>query len=149
MYIIDVLLMCKENSLHLAKDMAQRKFIPNKYQNGGETKMTDNLKEILQSLLKEALEPIHEQLEQVNQRLDKADFRLDRIEQDTSLIPLVQRAVLETSDSIERIQDVVQTLKDNQQTVLHIQQEQQKILERLSVRSISHEADIAELRRIK
>ncbi|RED86370.1 hypothetical protein [Cohnella phaseoli] len=39
-------------------------------------------------------------------------------------------------------------LKSGQETLLGIQKEQQKILERLSVRSISHEADIAELRKI-
>jgi hypothetical protein len=40
-------------------------------------------------------------------------------------------------------------LKTEQQTVIHMQQNQQKILERLSVRSIPHETDIAELRRMK
>jgi peptidoglycan hydrolase CwlO-like protein len=47
------------------------------------------------------------------------------------------------------VQADISTLKENQLTIMQMQQDQQKILERLSVRSISHEADIAELRRIK
>ena len=43
----------------------------------------------------------------------------------------------------------VKDIKENQKTVMQIQQDQQKILERLSIRSISQEADIAEIRRIK
>ncbi|MFB9275275.1 hypothetical protein [Cohnella cellulosilytica] len=171
--------------------------------------MSDNLKEVLQSVLAEALTPIHVRLDRMDDRfdriegrLDQMDDRFDRIEgrldqmdgrfdrmedrldqmdgrldqmetgfssrldrvegrldrmetditemkKDTALIPLVQQAVLEANNSINQLNDDVQILKDNQQTVINIQQEQQKILERLSVRSISHEADIAELRRIK
>lgn len=43
----------------------------------------------------------------------------------------------------------ISELKEGQRVMLSIQQEQQKILERLSIRSVSQEADIAELRRIK
>ncbi|MGG1514042.1 hypothetical protein ABE504_01415 [Paenibacillus oryzisoli] len=68
-------------------------------------------------------------------RLDRMETDITDIKKDTSLIPFVQRAALEThSDNL--------TMKD-------LQQEQQKILERLSYRSVSQEADIAELRRIK
>jgi hypothetical protein len=47
------------------------------------------------------------------------------------------------------MQGDITLLKEGQENMLKVQLEQQKILERLSVRSISHEADIAELRRIK
>ena len=43
----------------------------------------------------------------------------------------------------------ISELKEGQRVMLSIQQEQQKILERLPIRSVSQEADIAELRRIK
>jgi chromosome segregation ATPase len=52
-------------------------------------------------------------------------------------------------EDVHYIKGDVTQLKENQQTMLQIQQEQQKILERLSFRSITQEADIAELRRIK
>ena len=67
-------------------------------------------------------------------RLDRMESDIAEIKKDTALIPLVQRAVLESHSDVT-------TIKNNQQ-------EQQKILERLTYRSVSHEADIAELRRI-
>jgi predicted RNA-binding protein with RPS1 domain len=54
-----------------------------------------------------------------------------------------------TNSRVIRLEDEVAEIKASQAMMLSIQQDQQKILERLSVRSISHEADIAELRRIK
>lgn len=54
-----------------------------------------------------------------------------------------------TNSQLSEVKNDIEILKENQQTVIAIQQDQQKILERLSVRSISQEADIAELRRIK
>ncbi|RTE08176.1 hypothetical protein [Paenibacillus whitsoniae] len=68
-------------------------------------------------------------------RLDRMETDIADIKKDTSLIPFVQRAALETHSDIL--------------TMKNLQQEQQKILERLSYRSVSQEADIAELRRIK
>lgn len=67
----------------------------------------------------------------------------------TKTLNSIKEQVVLNSESIHVLQDDVTTLKDNQTTIMHIQQDQQKILERLSIRSISHEADIAEIRRIK
>lgn len=67
----------------------------------------------------------------------------------TKTLNSIKEQVVLNSESIHILQDDVTTLKDNQTTIMHIQQDQQKILERLSIRSISHEADIAEIRRIK
>jgi len=57
------------------------------------------------------------------------------IKKDTALIPFIQRAIVETHSDVQALKDA--------------QQEQQKILERLSYRSVAQEADIAELRHIK
>ena len=74
----------------------------------------------------------------------------------SSCIEELQADMKEVKEDIKKLRkmlniikgDVTQ-LKENQQIMLVMQQEQQKILERLSFRSITHEADIAELRRIK
>ncbi|ADO57469.1 hypothetical protein [Paenibacillus polymyxa] len=92
----------------------------------------------------------------LNQILDKLQIMDDRIgtlenvqkSHGEHLQQLIQ-IVGTTNSKIEELTEDVSILKGNQQTMLQIQQEQQKILERLSVRSISQEADIAELRRIK
>lgn len=50
---------------------------------------------------------------------------------------------------LQELSEEVHQIKDDVGMLKSIQQEQQKILDRLAVRSISQEADIAELRRIK
>jgi len=57
--------------------------------------------------------------------------------------------VEELTEDVHQIKESIAAMTETQRTMLQIQQEQQKILDRLSVRSIAHEADIAELRRIK
>jgi hypothetical protein len=74
------------------------------------------------------------------------DQRFDRNEE---MISTLIQIVGTTNSKVEEIQTDVSLLLDNQKTIMHLQQDQQKILERLSIRSISHEADIAEIRRIK
>ncbi|WP_193571476.1 hypothetical protein [Paenibacillus psychroresistens] len=61
----------------------------------------------------------------------------------------VKTDMKEVKEDVKYIKGDVSQLKENQQIMLLMQQDQQKILERLSFRSITHEADIAELRRIK
>ncbi|THF73269.1 hypothetical protein [Cohnella fermenti] len=55
----------------------------------------------------------------------------------------------QTNEKLDELVVHVEALLKNQLNVMEIQQDQQKILERLSIRSISQEADIADLRRIK
>jgi hypothetical protein len=71
------------------------------------------------------------------------------LEELTGDVRHVQADILCIKEDIHYIKGNVTLLKENQQTMLLIQQEQQKILERLSFRSITQEADIAELRRMK
>lgn len=54
-----------------------------------------------------------------------------------------------TNAHLEELTDSVMHIKKDISAMKDIQQGQYKILERLSIRSISQEADIAELRRIK
>lgn len=85
--------------------------------------------------------------------LDSLDTRQKELYQITTAIrenlDVVNAKLESLSMDVHHLQGDVTALKDGQQVVIQIQQEQQKILERLSVRSIAHEADIAELRRIK
>ncbi|MEK4732837.1 hypothetical protein [Paenibacillus sp. FSL L8-0641] len=99
----------------------------------------------------------------LNQILDKLQTMDDRIgnfetvqqshgqhlQQIIQIVGTTNSKVEELTEAVDTLTNDVTSLKDNQQTMLQIQHEQQKILERLSVRSISQEADIAELRRIK
>jgi hypothetical protein len=79
-------------------------------------------------------------------KLESMDKRLDRNEE---MISTLMQIVGTTNSKVEELQTDVSLLLDNQKTIMQLQQDQQKILERLSIRSISHEADIAEIRRIK
>ena len=99
------------------------------------------------------LDQMDKRLEQVESRLDKVEHRLDKLEAGQQRHEDLLQQLIHITGNINtrviRLEDEVATIKANQATMLGIQQDQQKILERLSVRSISHEADIAELRRIK
>ncbi|QGQ95629.1 hypothetical protein EHS13_12415 [Paenibacillus psychroresistens] len=86
-------------------------------------------------------------------KLESMDKRSDRSEE---MISTLIQIVGTTNSKVEELQTDISLLKtdvslllDNQKTIMQLQQDQQKILERLSIRSISHEADIAEIRRIK
>jgi predicted nuclease with TOPRIM domain len=86
-------------------------------------------------------------------RQDKSDAKLDgmamdvhRMQGDVTALKEVQIAM---QSDIAVMRTDISELKEGQRVMLSIQQEQQKILERLSIRSVSQEADIAELRRIK
>lgn len=119
--------------------------------------MNNDLKELLQSVIREELEPVTQKLEHMDKRLDKMDARLDRMENEQQFI---KQAVLETNESLNVIGSDVSAIKEEQQLIKQavmetnqavqrlesIQDQQHRIIEMLSVRSIEHEA---ELRRIK
>ncbi|MED0678718.1 hypothetical protein P4T20_05305 [Aneurinibacillus thermoaerophilus] len=77
------------------------------------------------------LEQILDKLDQLNQRLDRVENNM-ATKEDVADLPLIKRAVLDTSDSVKRLEE--------------IQDSQQRIIELLSARSIQQEA---ELKRIK
>jgi hypothetical protein len=85
-------------------------------------------------------------LESMDKRFEGMDKRSDRNEE---MISTLIQIVGTTNSKVEELQADVSLLLNNQKTIMQLQQDQQKILERLSIRSISHEADIAEIRRIK
>ncbi len=99
------------------------------------------------------LNKILEKIEQVDTRLQKVEIEQNRhgdhIQQLIQIVGSTNARLEELTIYVHRIQDDTTSLKENQKTIMSIQQDQQKILERLSFRSISQEADIAELRRIK
>jgi hypothetical protein len=84
--------------------------------------------------------------ESMDKRFEGMDKRSDRNEE---MISTLIQIVGTTNSKVEELQADVSLLLNNQKTIMQLQQDQQKILERLSIRSISHEADIAEIRRIK
>jgi hypothetical protein len=85
-------------------------------------------------------------LDSMDKRFEGMDKRSDRSEE---MISTLIQIVGTTNSKVEELQTDVSLLLDNQKTIMQLQQDQQKIMERLSIRSISHEADIAEIRRIK
>ncbi|WP_018750818.1 hypothetical protein [Paenibacillus sanguinis] len=98
--------------------------------------MDNDLKHLLQSVVREELKTVNERLDrndeqfqEVNQHLKSMDQRFSRIEEDQHLI---KKAVLDTNERVVRMEEVL----DNQH----------RIIELLSTRSIQQEA---ELKRIK
>lgn len=95
--------------------------------------MLDNdLKEALTALLKAELSPVIERLDGIDNRLGSIDGRLDGIDNRLDRLELeqaqIKQAVLETNETVKRIEV--------------IQEQQHRIIELLSARSIEHEAKI-------
>lgn len=103
--------------------------------------MSDKLDLILSEL-----KSIKDNVAELNQRMSNMETKLQQHE---DLLVQLIGIVKNTNEKITETQKEISALKDGQEAMLHIQKEQQKILERLSIRSIAQEADIAELRRIK
>ncbi|MNW37923.1 hypothetical protein D3C74_149780 [compost metagenome] len=80
-------------------------------------------------ILNQQLEKMNSRLDSVDEHLGRVDERLSRIEEDQHLI---KRAVLDTNDRVVRMEEVLEN--------------QHRIIELLSTRSIQQEA---ELKRIK
>jgi hypothetical protein len=97
-------------------------------------------------LILNKLESMDKRFEGMDKRFEGMDKRSDRNEE---MISTLIQIVGTTNSKVEELQADVSLLLNNQKTIMQLQQDQQKILERLSIRSISHEADIAEIRRIK
>jgi chromosome segregation ATPase len=118
-------------------------------------------------MIDKKLDLIIAKLEQHDKRFDQQDKKFElmfsRLDHHENMIVSLIKSVATNNthlvelqadmdivkDDVHYIKGDVTILKENQQIMLQMQQEQQKILERLSFRSITHEADIAELRRIK
>jgi archaellum component FlaC len=95
--------------------------------------MLDNdLKEALTALLKAELSPVIERLDGIDNRLGSIDGRLNGIDNRLDRLELeqaqIKQAVLETNETVKRIEV--------------IQEQQHRIIELLSARSIEHEAKI-------
>ncbi len=87
-----------------------------------------------------------------NAKLEELTEEVHQVKEDVAIlkddVSFLKQDVTILKDDVFILKQDSSQLKSGQQTLLDIQKEQQKILERLSVRSISHEADIAELRKI-
>lgn len=97
--------------------------------------MDNDLKEALTTIIKAELSPVIERLDGIDSRLDGIDSRLngidsrlDRIEFEQSQI---KQAVLETNEIVKRLEVV--------------QEQQHRIIELLSARSIEQEAKLKKI----
>lgn len=132
--------------------------------------MNNDFKELLESVIKGSLQPIEKELlalkkevtdikveqQKTNERLDGIEAKLDatkeQVVKNAEGISLLQAEQQEMKSFVEQIPEIKQAVTETSQdvkTLMTSQAKQDKILERLSVRSIEHEADIAELRKIK
>jgi flagellar capping protein FliD len=120
--------------------------------------MNNELKEMLSAVIREELSPVVKRLDTIENRFDTMDTRLDNIEtrldtMDTRLDKIETR--LDTMDTrLETIETRLDTIEDEQQQIKQavletnatvkrievIQDQQHRIIELLSTRSIEQEA---------
>jgi flagellar capping protein FliD len=120
--------------------------------------MNNELKEMLSAVIREELSPVVKRLDTIENRFDTMDTRLDSIEtrldtMDTRLETIETR--LDTMDTrLETIETRLDTIEDEQQQIKQavletnatvkrievIQDQQHRIIELLSTRSIEQEA---------
>ncbi|WP_372632856.1 hypothetical protein [Cohnella sp.] len=86
----------------------------------------------------------HAKVEELTEDIQQIKQDLTVLKDDVSFL---RQDVAVLSEDMSELKSDAHQLKSSQQTLLGIQKEQQKILERLSVRSLSQEADIAELKK--
>ncbi|MFN7249933.1 MAG: hypothetical protein ACK4M9_03990 [Anaerobacillus sp.] len=136
--------------------------------------MNEELKELLRSVLKEELEPIHKQLGSFEQRFERIDERFDAVDQKFVRIDerfdVVDQQFVSIDERfngvdlrLEKIEIDVGNLKDNlinglgpyfEQITSHIDEVKevtkthQIMIETLSARSIQHESEIKEIKRL-
>ncbi|KIL42038.1 hypothetical protein SD70_03845 [Gordoniibacillus kamchatkensis] len=98
--------------------------------------MNEELTQLLRSVIREELVPVHERLDRMDGRLDRVEGRLDRMEGRLDQVEsrldrmeseqqIIKQAVLETNEAVQRLEA--------------IQEQQHRIIEMLSARSIEHE----------
>ncbi|MNW37925.1 hypothetical protein D3C74_149800 [compost metagenome] len=91
--------------------------------------MNNELRELLQSVIREELKPVNEQLQELRTVQQEMKQDIQEIKEDQHLI---KRAVLDTNERVMKMESVLEN--------------QHRIIELLSTRSIQQEA---ELKRIK
>ncbi|MNW28302.1 hypothetical protein D3C74_51240 [compost metagenome] len=91
--------------------------------------MNNELKELLQSVIREELKPVNEQLQELRTEQQAIKQDIQEIKEDQHLI---KSAVLDTNERVMRMESILEN--------------QHRIIELLSARSIQQEA---ELKRIK
>lgn len=129
--------------------------------------MNEELKETLRSVLQEELKPIHQQLTRVDERFDEVDSRFTKIDERFDEVDNRFTKIDERFDEVDtrlrRVETDVKGLKDNlisglgpyfERVISHIDdvkeitQNQQLVIDTLSARSVKHESEIEELKRI-
>jgi peptidoglycan hydrolase CwlO-like protein len=95
-----------------------------------------------ENFLNEILNEIKHIKEQTKENSKYIEALLHRVEEDSAQITSV-------SENINYIQGDIQHIKKDIKRLADIQARQEKILERLALRSIEQEADIEELRKIR
>lgn len=105
--------------------------------------MNSELKEMLQSVIQEALQPVHQRLDRMESKIGQMESKIDQME-----------------NKLVEIQTDIQVLKTGQQgirkeittrfaEIKEVQERQERLLERLSLRSIEQEIEISDLRRAR
>lgn len=129
--------------------------------------MNEELKDLLRSVLKEELQPIHEQLEKVDKRFEQVDLRFEQIDKRFDEVDRrfeqVDLRFEKVETRLEAIEGNVSSLKDNLinglgpyfekitdhiDEVKEITKNQQIVIDTLCVRSIQHESEINEIKKI-
>lgn len=122
--------------------------------------MNHELKDMLQSVIREELAPVHQRLERIETRLENVETRLENVETRLESVETRLDRVDVRLDRIETRLDRVETrlealeadsqlikravLETNESVKRHeaIQESQQRIIELLSSRSIEQEAQL-------
>jgi septal ring factor EnvC (AmiA/AmiB activator) len=115
--------------------------------------MNRELKDMLQSVIREELAPVHQRLERIETRLENVETRLENVE---TRLESVETRVENVETRLERIETRLEALEADSQLIKRavletnesvkryeaIQDSQQRIIELLSSRSIEQEAQL-------
>jgi len=102
-----------------------------------------------EKLLKEILSEVKYIKEQTGENVKYIEILLHRVEENSAQITSLSENFNQISGNVNKIIGEIELIKKEIKRLADIQARQEKILERLAIRSIEHEADIEELRRIK
>jgi chromosome segregation ATPase len=108
--------------------------------------MNEELKELLRSVLKEELEPIHKQLGSFEQRFERFDERFDAVDQRLEMIEIDVRNLKD--NLINGFGPYFEQITSHIDEVKEVTKTHQIIIETLSARSIQHESEIKEIKRL-